>query len=257
MTVLSRLHTIVLIDIWPPFAPALPRLSAPGGFRIDRVADEATLWRRLSHPAAELALVLPLSRYDDPQTDLLPALAARDRCPTLVLLNEGGPRERTVLLERGAADVLTPPFLEAEILARLAARWRMRGLTPATGARHWRFGAAILDPDTRTLRRADGQTTALTGAEFDLLAVLVEAGGRPLSRAQLLDATRGRSWDVEDRSIDVMIGRLRRKLEADPQAPQFIQTVRGFGYRLTGASTREERGSAPGFGWPRRVLGRG
>jgi DNA-binding response OmpR family regulator len=237
-----------MIGVWPPSAPALQALGAYGGVRIERVGDETALWNRLALAGAETACLLPLQRHDVPHADLLPALARYDRCPVLVLLEDGGPRERTVLLERGAADVLTPPFLAAEILARLTARWRALGVAAAVVAHPLRFGDYIVDPAAHTVRDAQGKTIVLTSAEFDLLIVLAAAKGRALSRAWLLEATRGRRWQIADRSIDVMIGRLRGKLEPDPQTPQFIQTVRGFGYRLVGADAPEARGSVSGFG---------
>ena len=107
------------------------------------------------------------------------------------------------------------------------------GAAPA--ADRWRFAGWVLDEGARDLRAADGHSVPLTTGEFDLLCVLVHHAGRVLSRDFLLEHTRGRSSGPFDRTIDVQVGRLRRKIEPDPHHPRFIRTAHGGGYLLTSA----------------------
>ena len=141
--------------------------------------------------------------------------------------------DRVVGLELGADDCVATPFGIRELLARVRAVLRRNArrlappLDPARGRR--RFGGWQLDRRSRRLTNPDGAPVPLTKVEYALLIVFVNAPQRPLTREHLLQATRVHE-DVFDRSIDVQILRLRRKLEADPKAPLIIQTERGFGY---------------------------
>jgi DNA-binding response OmpR family regulator len=154
-----------------------------------------------------------------------------------VIIITGDRREeidRVVGLELGADDYVTKPFGLRELLARVRAVLRRRDAwqvaTPDDTARgRWRFGAWQLDRRSRRLTNPDGAPVALTKGEYALLVAFLEAPQRPLTREHLLQATRVHE-DVFDRSIDVQILRLRRKLEVNPAAPAIIQTERGVGY---------------------------
>lgn len=148
--------------------------------------------------------------------------------------------DRIVGLEVGADDYLAKPFDLRELKARLKSVLRryprtVEQVVPAAGtrddARRIRLGSHLLDLDSRQLFGADGEEIPLTRMEFDLLEVLVARPNRPLSRDQLLQLTQNRDWDPTDRSLDIRIARLRSKVEADPERPQLIRTVRGIGYR--------------------------
>lgn len=172
-----------------------------------------------------------------PQMDgfeVLKRLRRESSIPVLMLTARGEETDRIVGLEMGADDYLPKTFSSRELLARLRAVTRRysRSETQAASAAEnnlLAFGDLQVDLSARTVRLGI-QTLNLTPIEYDLLASLAKSSGRVLSRDQLLDAVAGRSYDVFDRSVDVHISSLRRKLGEDPRNPRFIQTVRAAGY---------------------------
>ena len=137
-----------------------------------------------------------------------------------------------------ADDYLAKPFDMRELLARIRAVLRRAptGPEPAAGEERpapthkVRLGACELDLDAHRLYAIDGEEVPITSMEFDLLKAFAEHPNRVLSRDQLLDLAHNKDWEPFDRSIDIRIARLRRKIEADPAKPQVIKTVRGAGY---------------------------
>ena len=146
--------------------------------------------------------------------------------------------DRIIGLEVGADDYLAKPFDLRELRARLKSVLRRypRGAEPAPATqaaqtvRRVRFGLCTLDLDTCLLQAADGSEVPITRAEFELLRVFAERPNRPLSREQLFALAQNRDWDPMDRSIDIRIARLRKKIEPDPEHPRVLRTVRGLGY---------------------------
>jgi len=161
----------------------------------------------------------------------------RPCCDVPVIITAGrqlDEMDRVVGLELGADDYLIKPFGLQELLARIRAvlrRVRSGRTTPRrdTGRRRYQFGCWQLDLHTRLLVDSNGVGTALRKGEYDLLVAFLNAPLRPLNREHLLQVTRAQD-DVSDRSIDLRVLRLRRKLETDPRAPRIIRTDRGFGY---------------------------
>ena len=147
---------------------------------------------------------------------------------------------RTIIrgLETGADDYVTKPFDPRELLARIKSVMRRAQARPAAGAeavpgaaaQRLRFGRCRLDVGSHQLFDAHGGEIPLTSMEFDLLKIFAEHPGKALSRDRILTLTKNREWDPYDRSIDIRIARLRRKVEADPENPLVIRTVRGVGY---------------------------
>ena len=179
-------------------------------------------------------VLLDLSLGQDNGLDLLRDTRSRSDVPVIIITGDRRDEiDRVVGLELGADDYLTKPFGLPELLARVRAVLRRdagRLASPRDPARgRCRFGGWQLDRRNRRLTNSDGAPVALTKGEYALLIAFLDAPQRPLSREHLLQATRVHE-DVFDRSIDVQILRLRRKLEADPRAPRIIQTERGFGY---------------------------
>jgi two-component system OmpR family response regulator len=183
-------------------------------------------------------IVLDLRLGSDDGLDLLRDIRARSDVP--VIITTGHRRDeidRVVGLELGADDYITKPFGPRELLARIRAVLRRQELGRAAWQRavevgRFRFGGWQLDRRTRRLTDPGGAPVALTKGEYALLVAFLDAPQRPLSREHLLQATRVHE-DVFDRSIDVQILRLRRKLEGDTGAPRIIQTERGVGYVFT------------------------
>jgi DNA-binding response OmpR family regulator len=154
--------------------------------------------------------------------------------PIVMLTARGSVMDRIVGLELGADDYLPKPFEPRELVARLQAVLR-RGSRPTAAVETVRVGALEITWDARTALLA-GQPLELTTAEFELLALFVRNRGRVLTRDRIMEATRGLDWEAFDRSIDVLVSRLRQKLGDDPRQPSFIKTVRGLGYRFIGGA---------------------
>jgi DNA-binding response OmpR family regulator len=153
------------------------------------------------------------------------------RVPIVMLTARGEVTDRIVGLELGADDYLPKPFEPRELVARIQAVLR-RGKADAAGE-VLRLGALDVDWTARSARLR-GTDLELTGAEFELLALLVRNRGRVLSRERIMDEIRGVDWDAFDRSIDVLVSRLRQKLGDDAKHPSFVRTIRGAGYSFIG-----------------------
>ena len=157
--------------------------------------------------------------------------------PIIILTAKGEDIDRIIGLELGADDYLAKPFNPRELLARIRAVLRRLASEPARAfgktIHVYTFSGWRLDTMSRELLSPEGARVALTGAEFDLLHALCEKPGRILSRDQLLDLTQGRFGGPYERSIDILISRVRQKIERDPKAPEIIKTVRSEGYLFT------------------------
>jgi DNA-binding response OmpR family regulator len=188
----------------------------------------------LAHSQPDL-VVLDLRLGQDDGLDLLREIRAQSDTP--VIITTGHRRDeidRVVGLELGADDYITKPFGLRELLARIRAVLRRREAGQAAVQRdaekgRCKFGGWQLDRRLRRLTNSAGEPVTLTKGEYALLIAFLDSPQRPLSREQLLQATRVHE-DVFDRSIDVQVLRLRRKLESDPSTPSIIQTERGVGY---------------------------
>jgi two-component system, OmpR family, response regulator len=202
--------------------------------RVTSASDRDEMIRSCAADEPDL-VILDLRLGQEDGLDLLRELRARSDVP--VIITTGHRRDeidRVVGLELGADDYIIKPFGLRELLARIRAVLRRRELGQVAVQRapergRCRFGGWELDRRSRRLSNPDGRPVALTKGEYALLIAFIDAPQRPLSREHLLQATRIHE-DVFDRSIDVQVLRLRRKLEADMDAPSFIQTERGVGY---------------------------
>jgi DNA-binding response OmpR family regulator len=183
-------------------------------------------------------VILDLQLGEGDGLALLREMRTRSAIPVIIGTGRGQEEVDCVIgLELGADDYLSKPFGLRELLARIRAILRGRDLARAASQRspergRCRFGGWQLDRRLRRLTDAQGVVVPLSKAEYALLVAFIAAPQRPLSREQLLQATRIRE-DVFDRTVDVQVLRLRRKLEADPCAPRIIRTERGVGYVFT------------------------
>jgi two-component system OmpR family response regulator len=230
---------LAVLDDEPDITQLIARYLGAQGFRVSQVhRGEALLALMRSDPPALVLLDLGLPGEDG--FAIARQLREHHRCGLVIVSGRGEAIDKVVGLEVGADDYVTKPFDLRELLARIkAVLRRMEPQAPAeapaaaaSAAPRWRFAGYLLDTGPRSVRDSAGQEVALTGGEFDLLVVLCRHAGRVLSRDFLLEATRGREAGPFDRTIDVQVGRLRRKLEADAENPVLIKSVRGAGYLL-------------------------
>lgn len=229
---MSRSHTphILVVDDDPDLRELLTSYLSANGFGVASAGDGVAMWAALAHTPAD-AIVLDLMLPGEDGLALTRALRAKSSVPILILSARGEELDRVVGLEVGADDYLAKPFGPRELLARLRALLRRSQVNGAEALAHDSpsFGPFSLDPLGHRLLR-DGLEVPLTGAEYELLAVLVAHPNRVLSRDMLFDLLRGYERDAFDRSIDNRVARLRRKIERDTNAPAFIRTIRSEGY---------------------------
>jgi DNA-binding response OmpR family regulator len=185
---------------------------------------------------ADTALILlDLQLGEDDGLDVLRDIRFNSDVPVIIITgHRPDETDRVVALELGADDYIMKPFSPREMLARIRAVLRRQAMGRAARARDpkrggYRFDGWRLERRSRRLIQPNGAPVPVSKGEFALLVAFLEAPQRPLSREQLLQATRAHE-DIFDRSIDVQVLRLRQKLEIDPGAPRIIQTVRGVGY---------------------------
>jgi two-component system phosphate regulon response regulator OmpR len=208
------------------------------GYEVTLASDgtdmRAAFARAAPHGFPHLVL-LDLNLPGEDGLSLTRWLRANHDVAIIMVTGAGEVVDRVVGLEVGADDYLAKPFDPRELLARMksvlrrgGARGDKRAAVPSD--QKVKVGRCTLDLDTHLLTDANGAEVAITGMEFDLLRVFIENPNRVLSRDQLLTLTRNREWEPFDRSIDIRIARLRRKIEPDPARPSAIRTVRGAGY---------------------------
>jgi two-component system phosphate regulon response regulator OmpR len=223
---------ILVVDDDPEIRKLLARYVESQGFRVLLAANRRELEEALATHSVDL-VVLDVMLPDGSGLDICRDLRAqRSAVPIILLTALKEDVDRIIGLEIGADDYLGKPFNPRELIARIRAVLRRRHEMPAaSSATLYHFDGFIAHPAARKVTGPDGSEIDLTGAEYDLLQVFLERPGRVLSRDQLLDLTRGREGDVLDRSIDVLISRLRRKL-GESGGTQIFKTVRNGGYQL-------------------------
>jgi two-component system OmpR family response regulator len=182
-------------------------------------------------------LILDVMLPGEDGLSLCRKVRAESQLPIIMLTARGEDVDRILGLEMGADDYLPKPFNPRELLARINAVLRRQATalnaSATPNATALSFAGWQIDLRLRELRNPEGARVAMTSAEFDLLRAFVERAGRVLSRDNLLDLTQGRSAGSFERSIDVLVSRIRRKIEVDPQDAQMIKTVRSGGYMFT------------------------
>ncbi len=226
--------SILIVDDDQEIRTLLARYLTGQQFRVQSAASRRECESLLAQSQPDL-VVLDVMLPDGSGLDICRTLRTlHPHLPIIMLTALKEDVDRIVGLEIGADDYLGKPFNPRELVARIKAvlrRTTSEEIAPDT-VESYAMGDFTIDLKARSVSASDGQTIDLTGAEFDLLRVFLDRPGRLLSRDQLLDLTKGRDRDPFDRSIDVLISRLRRKLGLKLDEPA-LRTVRNGGYQLT------------------------
>jgi two-component system phosphate regulon response regulator OmpR len=217
---------LLVVDDDERLRALLQKYLTSNGFRVSAAADAEEARALMKSMAFDL-LILDVMMPGESGLDLTRAVRAHSQTPILILTARGEPQDRIAGLENGADDYLPKPFEPRELLLRCGALLR-RSVPPARSAhRTVQMGEAMFDPERGELRRK-GRPVKLTSSESALLRLFAANAGRAFSRVDLCT----RLGVALERSIDVQVTRLRRKIEDDPKMPLYIQTVRGVGYVL-------------------------
>lgn len=212
------------------------------GFRVTVAQDGEEMDRLISADKVDL-LILDIMLPNEDGLSLCRRVRAEGNLPVIMLTARGSEIDRVVGLEMGADDYLTKPFGTHELVARVRALLRRSEYAAHEPRSRPRsvliFSDWRLDLVARRLHSLDGIRVPLTGGEFELLVAFCEHANQVLTRDQLLDFTRGKAPAGVDRSIDIQVSRLRRKIEKDPKDPALIQTVRSGGYIFAAQVTFE------------------
>ncbi|HEY1328324.1 MAG TPA: response regulator [Casimicrobiaceae bacterium] len=228
---------VLAIDDDPAMRALIAEYLGDNALRVTTVSTGAEMARALTEQAIDV-IVLDLRLGGEDGMDLARKVRAESAIPIIMVTGRKDEADRVMGLELGADDYITKPFSPRELLARVRAvlrRYRtVEELLPARDEtrRAYRFAGWELNVRTRRLTSPGGERVELTNGEFSLLQAFCAAPRRILTRDQLLELSRLNRAEVYDRSIDVQILRLRRKIEADPSHPEYIKTERGAGYML-------------------------
>jgi two-component system OmpR family response regulator len=237
---MKRAPHLLVVDDDVEIRKLLSTLLTGRGYRVATACDETEMRRVLASKRIDL-VILDLMLPGKDGLTICRELRGSKSVPIIMLTARGDSTDRVVGLEMGADDYLPKPFDVRELEARIKAVLRRssvaanehRGTLCVLKFRGWK-----LDVRQRQLFSPEGTLVDLTTGEFDLLIALAERPQRVLSRDQLLDIARGRDATSFDRSVDVQVSRLRRKIECDPKEPELIKTVRNGGYLFTAVVER-------------------
>ena len=229
---MSQTATLLVVDDEPELCEILVEYFSDQGFSISSACDAIAARDAFARGAPDLVILdirmpgedgLSLARWVRNQ---------HKRVGIIMLTTAADVVDRVVGLEMGADDYVPKPFDLRELLARVKSVLRRRdeAARPSGGMGRVRFGICELDLGMHKLFDAAGRELPITAMEFELLRVFVENPDRALNRDQIMELAHQRDWDVYDRSIDLRIMRLRRKVERNPEIPEVIKTVRGVGY---------------------------
>jgi two-component system OmpR family response regulator len=203
------------------------------GFQVSEAADSAQMRACLAAGGVDL-ITLDLMLGGENGLTLAASIGAGRQIPVVMITGKGETIDRVVGLEIGADDYIAKPFHPREVIARIRAVLRRTSSPPPpreeASPQRFAFGGWMLDLGRRELVATPHAVRDLTTAEYNLLEAFIRRPKRVMSRDALMDILKGHDWTPMDRSIDALISRLRRKIEADPEKPKLIKTVRGVGY---------------------------
>lgn len=242
----ARPH-ILVVDDDPQIGELVQDYLKQHGYQVSVATRAREMWRIFKSKAIDL-VVLDVMLPGEDGISLCRQLREQSAVSIIMLSAAAEEADRVVGLEVGADDYLTKPFSPRELLARIKALLRrsvgglaeQRETQTLASLPNLYFGDWMLDRKRRQLSTVDHITVPLTAGEYDLLLIFLEHPERTLSRDQLLDLTRGREAGPYDRSVDVQIARVRKKIEKDPKHPILITTVRGGGYQFNAKVSTEK-----------------
>jgi two-component system OmpR family response regulator len=232
---------ILIVDDDPEICTLVSRFFEKNGFRVSVVPDGKGLWSMLEQSTIDL-VVLDLMLPDEDGLVLCRNLRATSDLPVIILSARGEDVDRIIGLEMGADDYLPKPFHPRELLARVRSVLRRTrvSLQPEKNSRTnneeniaYHFAGWRLDVPTRQLYTPQGEKVFLSGSEFSLLRIFLNYPNQVLTRDQLLEYSASKETETYDRTIDMQVSRLRRRLREDSRTPELIKTVRGMGYVLS------------------------
>ena len=226
---MPEVHHIVVVEDDEVTRAKLSGYLEAAGHRVSEAADGPTMRDIMERDFADLVL-LDINLPGEDGLDITRELRSRTNVGIILLTGRTSDVDRVVGLEIGADDYVTKPFNPRELLARVKALLRRVKQGAIQELPVKRFAGHLFDLRTRRLRTQSGETVPLTRAEFELLSAFVSRPGTVLSRDRLLSQITHRSSEPNDRTIDVLVRRLRHKLEIDPKLPEIIVTVHGEGY---------------------------
>ena len=232
---------ILVVDDDRDIRTLLRECFALEGYNVIEAANGAQMYEHLNKSSIDL-ITLDLGLEGEDGLTLARKIRSQRDVPIIMVTGKGDMVDRVVGLEVGADDYITKPFHLREVLARV--RSVLRRYRPSDNAQNtdapsssdhlkYAFDCWILDLTARELIDTAGQDCSLTTAEFNLLELFVKRAHRTLSRDVIMEQLKGHDWSPLDRSIDTLVGRLRKKIEADAGAPKLIKTIRGVGYMFS------------------------
>ena len=231
--VMNATQHILIVDDDKELRTLVSDVLVNNGFRVSVAENGSAMTQALATARVDL-IILDILMPGEDGLSLCRRLRANGTIPIIMLTARASEFDRVLGLEMGADDYLPKPFSTRELLARVRAVLRRSAMPQqgsASGAgRVFEFSGWRLDVTRRELRSPAKALVVLRAAEYELLLALVERPQNVLSRDQLLDLARGRSADASDRSIDLLVSRLRHRIETDPKEPELIKTVRSGGY---------------------------
>jgi two-component system, OmpR family, response regulator len=226
---------ILVVDDDPAVRELLRDCLEPEGFRVSEAADSTAMRALLSAGHIDL-VTLDLMLGGENGLNLALDIRSHHEIPIIMITGKGDTIDRVVGLELGADDYIAKPFHPREVVARIRAVLRRKA--PAESGKavsnpkseRLAFDDWTMDLGRREVLSTNQAALALTTAEFDLLEILARRPQRVHSRDTIMDLLKGHDWTPFDRSIDALVSRLRKKIEADPENPRLLKTVRGVGY---------------------------